>query len=138
MSHQSQLTAAGGLSTRINSTSSSSGRRPHVYETISRERWVEAIRRVLDGHYYCGQGTWPAIRNLTGCLVAQKAGNRREKGYVQVDPPCLTSAHKSEPKMAYGSQLTASSVSFTRTQVMWKSYCMRNTMPLICVTCPSV
>jgi hypothetical protein len=103
MSHQLQLTSVGGLSTGINSTTFSSGRRPHLYEAISRERWVEAIRRVLDGHYYCGQGTGPAVRNLTGCLIDQKAGNRAERGYVQVDPPCLTTAHKSEPKVAWQS-----------------------------------
>lgn len=104
MSQQLSLTAAGGLSTRIASTSSSSSAAGvHLYETISRERWVEAIRRLAEGHVYRGQGSGPAVHNLVGCILAQKAGNRTDRGYVQVDPPCLTAAHRREPAMSWQS-----------------------------------
>jgi len=103
MSQQLSLTAAGGLSTSVASSSSSSPAGLHLYETISRERWVEAIRRLAEGHVYRGQGAGPAVHNLTGCILAQKSGNRNNRGYVQVDPPCMTAAHRREPAMSWQS-----------------------------------
>ena len=89
------------LSNRTHSTSSSSLRGTHIYESISRERWVQAIRRATHGHVYRGQGSGPAVCNLTGCVLVQKAGNRATKGYIQLDPPCLTAAHRREPVMTW-------------------------------------
>lgn len=83
------------------STSSSRLRGTHLYESISRERWEEAVRRAAHGHVYRGQGSSPAVRNLVGCVLVQRAGNRADKGYVQLDPPRLTAAHTREPEMAW-------------------------------------
>ena len=103
MSRQLSLTSSGGLTTsRTAPTSTSSGRPPHPFETVSRERWVEAVRRLRLGHKYRGQGVDPAVRNLTGCLVAQKAGNKADgQGYIQIECPKLTAAHSCEPPLAW-------------------------------------
>jgi hypothetical protein len=43
----------------------------------------EGIRKLIYGHYYRGQGSGPAARDERGCVIPQKAANRKENGYVQ-------------------------------------------------------
>jgi len=72
----------------------------HAIEKVSKERWVEAVKRLKEGHSYRGQGSGSAIVTSQGCILPLKAVNRKEHGYIQIDAPKLTDKHRTEPNIS--------------------------------------
>jgi len=82
------------------SLSTTTRRELHPIEKVSRERWVEAIRRLKEGHTYRGQGSPAAKITELGCIVPRKAANRKEHGYIQVEPSKWKPEHGKEPQIS--------------------------------------